>query len=130
MLVLITGQISWSLKKQLEVVFAHVEDVINERVSNIKLLDSNDNKKSKGAGEYQLSHIVELYLAFATRKYNVDLSQEVTERFAKLDIVDLSAKFDPFAIFCRCYRNDEIMYYSLYKTNDGVKWKIILILEI
>lgn len=99
MLVLNTGQISWSLKKQLEVVFSHVEDVINESVSNIKLLDSNDNKKSKGAGEYQLSHIVELYLAFATRKDNVDLSQEVTERFAKLDIVDLSAKFDHLKFF-------------------------------
>ena len=99
MLVLNTGQISWSLKKQLEVVFAHVEDVIKERVSNVKLLDSNDNKKSKGAGEYQLSHIVELYLAFATRKDNVDLSQEVTERFAKLDIVDLSAKFDHLQYF-------------------------------
>ena len=87
------------LKIQLEVVFAHVEDVINERVLNIKLLNSNDNKKSKGAGEYQLSHIVELYLAFATRKDNVDLSQEVTERFAKLDIVDLSAKFDHLQYF-------------------------------
>ena len=99
MLVLNTGQISWSLKKQLEVVFAHVEDVIDERVPNIKLLNSNDNKKSKGAGEYQLSHIVELYLAFATRKDNVDFSQEVTERFAKLDIVDLSAKFDHLQYF-------------------------------
>jgi len=99
MLVLNTGQISWSLKKQLEVVFAHVEDVIKERILNIKLLNSNDNKKSKGAGEYQLSHIVELYLAFATRKDNIDLSQEVTERFAKLDIVDLSAKFDHLQYF-------------------------------
>jgi len=99
MLVLNTGQISWSLKKQLEVVFAHVEDVIDEKVSNIKLFNSNDNKKSKGAGEYQLSHIVELYLAFATRKDNIDLSQEVTERFAKLDIVDLSAKFDHLQYF-------------------------------
>lgn len=99
MLVLNTGQISWSLKKQLEVVFAHVEEVISERVANIKLFNSNDNKRSKGAGEYQLSHIVELYLAFATRKDNVDLSQEVTERFAKLDIVDLSAKFDHLQYF-------------------------------
>ena len=94
MLVLNTGQISWSLKKQLEVVFSHIEDIMINQIEKIKLLTSNDDAKSAGPGEYQLSHMVELYLAFATRKESVDLSKEVTERFAKLDIVDMSSDFD------------------------------------
>jgi len=99
MLVLNTGQISWSLKKQLEVVFSHVEDLMIKSIPGIKLFDSNESKRSTGPGEYQLSHMVELYLAFTTRKENVDLSKEVTERFAKLDIVDLSSNFNHLEYF-------------------------------
>ena len=99
MLVLNTGQISWSLKKQLEVVFSHVEDKMKENIPDIKIFNSNENKRSTGPGEYQLSHIVELYLAFSTRKENVDLSKEVAERFAKLDIIDLSSNFNYLEYF-------------------------------
>jgi len=43
--------------------------------------------------------MVELYLAFTTRKESVDLSKEVTERFAKLDIIDLSSNFNHLDYF-------------------------------
>lgn len=99
MLVLNTGQISWSLKKQLEVVFSHVANLMEERIPGIQLFNSNDNKRSTGSGQYQISHMVELYLGFATRKEKLDLNKEVTERFAKLDIVDLSSKFNHLEYF-------------------------------
>ena len=90
MLVLNTGQISWELKKQLEVVFAHVIKKIEGEITDIELLDSNRRRRSVKPQQYQASHIVELYICFSTRKYDVNLNEKVAEEFAKQDIIEKS----------------------------------------
>lgn len=90
MLILNTGQISWGLKKQLEVVFSHIKREIEKTIERIELIQSTDPSKSTRPRKYQLSHLVELYLSFSIRKYNLDLSEKVTEEFAKQDIIEKS----------------------------------------
>ena len=90
MLVLNTGQISWTLKKQLEVVFSHIKKEIELKVPILELIESNDGGKSNRPLKYQVSHLVELYLNFSTRKYDVKLSEKVAEEFAKQDIIEKS----------------------------------------
>lgn len=55
---------------------------------------TTDNTPSHGPGSYQVSHLVELYIAFTTRNENVDLNEKVAEKFATLDITDLTSRFD------------------------------------
>lgn len=90
MLVLNTGQISWTLKKQLEVVFSHIKKEIETKIPNLELIESNDGGKSNRPQKYQVSHLVELYLNFSTRKYDVKLSEKVAEEFAKQDVIEKS----------------------------------------
>ena len=90
MLVLNTGQISWSLKKQLEVVFSHVKVELEKSIPDIALIESNDGGRSNRPKKYQVSHLVELYLSFSTRKCDVNLSEKVASEFAKQDIIDKS----------------------------------------
>lgn len=94
MLVLNTGQISWSLKKQLEVVFTHIKDEIQDKIKDISLIESNDNKRANEPGVYQVSHLVELYIAFTIRKEKIKLDEEITEKFAKIDFTELTSKFN------------------------------------
>lgn len=90
MLVLNTGQISWGLKKQLEVVFIHIKKELQNKIVGIELIESNDGTRSNRPMKYQVSHFVELYLSFSTRKCDVNLSEKVTEGFAKQDIIEES----------------------------------------
>ncbi|WP_338631558.1 hypothetical protein [Clostridium baratii] len=90
MLVLNTGQISWSLKKQLEVVFSHVKVELQNSIPGIALIESNDGGRSNRPKKYQVSHLVELYLSFSTRKCDVNLSEKVASEFAKQDVIDKS----------------------------------------
>lgn len=90
MLVLNTGQISWSLKKQLEVVFSHVKVELKKSIEDIELIESNDGARSNRPKKYQVSHLVELYLSFSTRKCDVKLSERVAEEFAKQDVIEKS----------------------------------------
>lgn len=90
MLVLNTGQISWGLKKQLEVVFIHIKKELQNKIDGIELIESNDGTRSNRPMKYQVSHFVELYLSFSTRKCDVNLSEKVTEGFAKQDIIEES----------------------------------------
>ncbi|CEP80503.1 hypothetical protein QJR30_08455 [Paraclostridium sordellii] len=101
MLVLNTGQISWGLKKQLEVVFSHVKKQIHNTITNIELLESNDNAKSNMPRKYQVSHLVELYLNFSTRKCKVKLGEKVAEEFAKQDIIEKSYNQNHLDYFIR-----------------------------
>lgn len=100
MLVLNTGQISWNLKKQLEVVFNHVKEQIEQTIP-ITIYVSNDNQRSTGPGTYQVSHLVELYIAFTTRSEDFDLNEKVAEKFATLDVTDLTSKFDHLDLFIK-----------------------------
>ena len=54
------------------------------------MIESNDGGKSNRPQKYQVSHLVELYLNFSTRKYDVKLSEKVAEEFAKQDVIEKS----------------------------------------
>lgn len=90
MLVLNTGQISWGLKKQLEVVFSHVKKELTKEIKDIELLESNDSARATKPKKYQLSQLVELYLSFSTKKVDVNLNEKVTEEYAKQDVIENS----------------------------------------
>ncbi|MBE9237036.1 hypothetical protein IQ227_13620 [Anabaena aphanizomenioides LEGE 00250] len=81
MLVLNSGQIPWGLDKQLEVVF---KPILKKLKYRIPYLDNLIKQKL-----YKQSEIVELFLAFASRKVRIDKKQQLAEYHAALDIMSL-----------------------------------------
>ncbi|HLP90434.1 MAG TPA: hypothetical protein VK184_17845 [Nostocaceae cyanobacterium] len=82
MLVLNSGQIPWPLDKQLEVVFKPILQKLKRSIPNLDYLISE--KKL-----YKKSEIVELFLAFTSRKVRIDKKQQLAEYHAALDIMSL-----------------------------------------
>ncbi len=81
MLVLNSGQIPWGLDKQLEVVF---KPILKKLKSLVPYLDNLISQKI-----YKQLEIVELFLAFSSRKVRIDKKHQLAEYHAALDIMSL-----------------------------------------
>jgi hypothetical protein len=89
MLVLNTGQIPWTLGRQLAVVYEPLLREVKARVKNIDKVFTPDKQGRRVAGgQFNLDSLVELYLAFSLRKTTVDTQESLSEEFSRLDFVD------------------------------------------
>ena len=91
MLVLNTGQTPWDVKRQLEVIHKPLIDECRNKVQGIVINVKNDNKRRTRAGEYQASSIVELFLAFSSRKELVNTSDKLADDFTRLDVTEMAS---------------------------------------
>lgn len=92
MLVLNTGQTPWDIKRQMEVVYKPLIIEARKRIEGIVLNEKFDQKRRRGGGEYPANSIVELLIAFSSRKEKVNTSDIVADEFTKLDITDMTGK--------------------------------------
>jgi hypothetical protein len=89
MLVLNTGQVPWTLSRQLSVVYAPLLAEVQARVPNIGRIHSPDKPGRRvAAGEYASDALVELYIAFNLRKTTIDTKEALSDEFSRLDFVD------------------------------------------
>lgn len=89
MLVLNTGQVPWTINRQLTVVFAPLLDEIQRNVPDLaKVSTPDDPRRRVGGAQYASNDIVELYIAFSLRKTAVDTKEAVSDEFSRLDFVD------------------------------------------
>jgi hypothetical protein len=88
MLVLNTGQVPWTLARQLAVVYAPLLHEIKVHVKNLdKVFTPDKPGRRVGSGQFSSDSLVELYLAFSLRKTNVDPRESLSEEFSRLDFV-------------------------------------------
>jgi hypothetical protein len=89
MLVLNTGQVPWTLNRQLSVVYTPLLNEIRDHVTGIDRIFFPDRPGRRvAAAQYASDSLVELYLAFSLRKTNVDSREELSNEFSRLDIVE------------------------------------------
>ena len=89
MLVLNTGQVPWTMSRQLSVVFSPLLFEIRQHVPELEKVPSPDNPGRRvGPGQYSSDAIVELYIAFSLRKTAVDAKEAVSDEFSRLDFVE------------------------------------------
>ncbi len=89
MLVLNTGQVPWTLGRQLSVVYAPLLAEIKDNVQSIERIFTPDKPGRRvGGGQYSSDALVELYLAFSLRKTGIDPRESLSEEFSRLDFVD------------------------------------------
>lgn len=89
MLVLNTGQVPWTLSRQLTVVYDSLLKEIKANVPGIDKIPSADSPGRRvAAGQYAADDLVELYLAFSLRKTALDTKEAISEEFSRLDFVE------------------------------------------
>lgn len=89
MLVLNTGQVPWTLDRQIAVVFASMLGELRERVPTIeKLITPDEPGRRVGPAQLRFDSIVEMYMAFSLRKATIDTKEQVSDEFSRLDFVE------------------------------------------
>jgi hypothetical protein len=91
MLVLNTGQVPWDIKRQLETIYKQVLQELEEQVPSIDVFNIDEKERRSAAGQYRSNRIVELFLAFTSRKPHLDLKEKVAEDFARMDATEATA---------------------------------------
>jgi len=92
MLVLNTGQLPWSLRRQLEVVMQPIKKEIGASIPELRMISANDGGRRTTPGEFQADKILELFLIFGTRTQKVDNRDLISDEFVKLDFIDSASK--------------------------------------
>lgn len=91
MLVLNTGQVPWDIKRQLETIYKQVLVEIKKQVDDIDVFNIDEKERRSSAGQYRSTRIVELFLAFTSRKPHVEVKEKVAEDFARMDATEATA---------------------------------------
>ena len=89
MLVLNTGQVPWTLARQLSVVFSPLLNELQDNVPEINRMFTPDKPGRRvNPGEFSSDALVELYIAFSLRKTNIDTKEALSDEFSRLDFVE------------------------------------------
>lgn len=89
MLILNSGQIPWTLSRQLAIVFEPLLNEIRKNVPSIsRVLTPDIGGRRVAAAEYKSEDLIELYIAFSLRKTAVDTKEALSDEFSKLDFVE------------------------------------------
>lgn len=120
MLVLNTGQVPWDVKRQMDVIYKPLIKETRARIPDITINTKNDNTRRSKAGEYQASSIVELFIAFTSRKEIVSPADRIADDFIRLDVAEMSGTPNISDYF---YRTIALMVkldksFALYKGDD------------
>lgn len=107
MLVLNTGQIPWDVKRQMEVVYKPLINECKKRITGIVINTKNDTKRRTKGGEYNASDIVELFLAFSSRKEIVNTSERLADDFTRLDVTQMAGSQEYSSVF---YESIKLLY--------------------
>lgn len=92
MLVLNSGQIPWNLKRQVEIIFRQLSNEISQKVSDLKLIHMGDQSRRSQPGEYQAADFIELFILFGLKRPIINLQDQISEEFARLDFAETSSK--------------------------------------
>lgn len=91
MLVLNTGQVPWDLRRQIEVIFRSMIQEIDKKVTSVEILGIQDQKRRSRGGQFQASHIIELFLVFGARKEKIDTKERLADEFTRLDFIEATS---------------------------------------
>lgn len=126
MLVLNTGQVPWTLSRQLSVVYAPLIKDIEKNVPGMsRIIKPDDGGRRAAPGQYQSHNIVELYIAFSTRKTSFDTKESLSNEFSKLDFVENIPEHGEENLFYYALETLSILdhAFSEYESCEPLKFK-------
>ena len=88
MLVLNTGQVPWSLRRQVEVVFHSLRKEMAKEVKRINVLDIDNGGRRTQPGSFHANKLIEVFLIAGTRSERIDVKEKLADDFLKLDFIE------------------------------------------
>ncbi|MBO4964988.1 MAG: hypothetical protein J6C81_01840 [Muribaculaceae bacterium] len=104
MLILNTGQVPWNVRRQLEVLYAPIQNRIMESMPDASIFSVDDQRRRAGSTQYQGDDVIELFMAFGSRKEKVEVKERIAEEFTRLDFIETSEKNDLLILFIDCFK--------------------------
>lgn len=104
MLILNTGQVPWNVRRQLEVLYAPIQNRIKKSMPNASIFSVDDQRRRAGSAQYQGDDVIELFMAFGSRKEKVEVKERIAEEFTRLDFIETSEKNDLLNLFIDCFK--------------------------
>lgn len=103
MLILNTGQVPWNVRRQLEVLFSPIKETISTRIPSANIYSIDDERRRSASSQFQGNDIIEMFLAFGSRKEKIELKERIAEEFTRLDFIETSDKNNLMDYFIRCF---------------------------
>lgn len=103
MLILNTGQVPWNVRRQLEVLFSPIKETIIARIPSTTIYSIDDERRRSASSQFQGNDIIEMFLAFGSRKEKIELKERIAEEFTRLDFIETSDKNNLMDYFIRCF---------------------------
>ena len=87
MLVLNTGQVPWDIKRQLDTIYEPIVAELKREIPtlDIRLIDQSGRRTD--SGQYKSSKLIEYFLCYTSRKFDVEIKEKVAEDFARMDAI-------------------------------------------
>lgn len=125
MLILNTGQIPWTIRRQLEVVYRNlIEEIAENKISGFNVYKVDESSRRTRAGEFQAHDVIEMYLAFSLRKPHVDNESALADQFSRLDLIESVDRSDAMEEFVQALELLVRLDHSFSRiTSDGPKKK-------
>ncbi len=102
MLVLNTGQVPWDIKRQLTTVYKPVINHIKNKVNDLSVIGLDEANRRVQAGQFNGGKLIEYFLAFTSRKTNIDIKDKIAEDFARMAATEAISKYDFLDDFVQC----------------------------
>lgn len=103
MLILNTGQVPWNVRRQLEVLFSPIKETIRTHIPSATIYSIDDERRRSASSQFQGNDIIEMFLAFGSRKEKIELKERIAEEFTRLDFIETSDKNNLMDYFIRCF---------------------------
>lgn len=101
MLILNSGQIPWDIRRQLEVLFQSITTDVQREIPELEVFRLDNSRRRAKQGVYQANDLIEMFIAFGSRKDKVELKEHIANEFTRLDFVEASNKTDLVESFIR-----------------------------
>lgn len=113
MLVLNTGQVPWTVRRQLEVLMSPIVQYLKDEIYDAEILSADDKSRRSKAGVFQADKILEAFLIFGTRSEKVSSKDAVSDEYIRLDFIESSSKNETLSLFSeylkRIVRFDKVL---------------------
>jgi hypothetical protein len=94
MLVLNTGQIPWDIKRQLTTIYKPIINHIKNEVDDIAVIGLDEGNRRVQSGQFNGGKLIEYFLAFTSRKTNIDIKDKIAEDFARMAATEATSKYE------------------------------------
>ena len=107
MLVLNTGQVPWTTRRQIELIYSNLFKTIEtslysnypELLNKVGIMGIDDGQRRSKSGKFRKDTMIELYLAFNTRKARISRDDEIADEFQRFDMIESIKEHVNFKLF-------------------------------